>query len=298
MKSRWLMLVGALAAVAVAGMLSPARDSQPQPTRSATFDCQPRPLARIPAGTRIASAPPKDWTHLISKTQPKLTGEVEKLHERAAELARLLFTSILARVDAYQTPAGPRYRLGEVAIGVGTRIQDQDTIITGQTQDQLGAKFGFLERCVLSGAERELDRLTVLARSDTSMIVDMPGVLLVDGEHRDIVCRYVFMVNPQDGRLEVVLWRMDPATDGDYQLADQPAVRRFLGRAEEVPLHVDARYTLAGVPTPKAFATSRIPPGSPLSMPPSLRAIVTVRQLSPAMAEQIDAEMRQAVGFR
>jgi hypothetical protein len=293
-----MILAGVLVAVLVAGMWSPARDPQPVPLVREAFDCQPRMLARIPSGTRIDNGPPKGYTHLISKSLPRLTGEdAGKLHPRAAELASLLFTSIVARAEDRQTSQGTTYRLAEVAIGVGAKVHGEDTILDSQTQSQLGANLGFLERCVLTGAERELDNLRVVARSATTMIVDMPSTLFLDGQHRSIVTRYVFMVNPVDGRLEVVLWRLDLDADGGYRLAPKTTLRRTLGRVEDVPLHVDASYTLAGLPTPKAFAPMQTLRGTPLVMPRSLSTIAAAKVLTPAMAEQIDTEMRRAVGF-
>ncbi len=170
-------------------------------------------------------------------------------------------------------------------------------IISSETQSELGANLGFLERCVLRGAEKELNEPIVLARSDTSLLVDMPGITLVDGKHRAVVLRYLFMVHPQEGRLEAVLWRLDPDAEGNYHLADVPAVRRFLGRVERCGLHVDASEVIAGIPKPKAFATTCLPSGDSLPLPTALRKIAGQRRVTAEMAEQIDLEIRRAIGF-
>lgn len=298
MNARWVVHAGAVAAVLAVSVLSLAPRPAPTASVSTRFDCQPKPLPRIVPGTRIADTPPEGWTHLISKSQPELaSGDVDKLHARAAELARFLFSSLLARVGRQETANGPVYRLEEVATGLGTQIGQEDVIISSETQSELGANLGFLERCVLRGAEKELNEPVVLAQSETSLIVDMPGIMHLDGKHRPVVLRYIFMVHPQEGRLEAVLWRLDVDAQGAYQLADVPAVRRRLGRVERCGLHVDASETLAGIPKPKAFATMRLPTGDPLPLPPSLRKIAGQRQLTLEMAEQIDAEIRRAIGF-
>ena len=104
LRARWVVHTGAVAAVLVVGVLSLAPEPAPTASVSTEFDCQPRPLARIPPGTRIADVPPDGWTHLISKSLPELaTGDVDKLHPRAAELAQLLFSCLLARVDRQET---------------------------------------------------------------------------------------------------------------------------------------------------------------------------------------------------
>jgi hypothetical protein len=105
------------------------------------------------------------------------------------------------------------------------------------------------------------------------------------------------MVHPQDGRLEVVVWRIDLDAQGQYRLADAPAVRRYLGGVEQYWLHVDANETLAGVPNAKTFARTRMPAGDPLALPRSLRGIAGSRRLTPEMADQIDTEMRETLGF-
>ncbi len=136
----------------------------------------------------------------------------------------------------------------------------------------------------------------MLARSDTSLLVDMPGITLVDGKHRAVVLRYLFMVHPQEGRLEAVLWRLDPDAEGNYHLADVPAVRRFLGRVERCGLHVDASEVIAGIPSPSVCHDL-----SPLG-----RFVAVAHGASqdrrPAArdgrdGEQIDLEIRRAIGF-
>lgn len=298
MKARWVVHTGAVAAVLAVGVLSLAPGPAPTASVGTRFDCQPKPLPRIPPGTRIADAPPEGWTHLVSKSQAELaSGDVDQLHARATRLAQFLFTALLARVGQQETADGIVYRLDEVATGVGTQIGHDDVIISSRALNELGADLDFLERCVLRGAEKELDQLKVLARSETSLIVDMPGITLLDGKHCPVVLRYVFAVHPQEGQLEAVLWRLDVDGQGAYHLADVPAVRRHLGRVERCGLHVDAGEIVAGIPKPTAFATTRLPSGDPLPLPPSLQKIAGQRELTPEMAERIDAEIRRAIGF-
>lgn len=298
MKARWVVHAGAAAAVIAASVLSLAPRPAPTASVSAPFDCQPGPLSRIQPGTRIADGPPPGWTYLVSKSQAELaSGDVDKLHARAADLASLLFTAYVARVDRQETDRGPIYRLESLANGVGTRVGDADVILSSKNQSEVGADLDFLQRCALARAEKELDRPVRLARSDTSLLVDMPTVMLIDGKHRSVIHRYLFMVHPREGRLEAVLWRIDIDAEGQYRLANLPAVRYHLGRVAKCPLHVDANETFAGVPTSMAFATVRMPAGDPLPLPRSLQEIAGQRELTPTIAEQIDTAIRRAIGF-
>jgi len=298
LKAGWVVHAGAAAAVLAVGVLSLAPRPAPTASVSAPFDCQPGPLSRIPPGTRVADCPPAGWTHLVSKSQAELaSGDVAKLHARAADLASLLFTAYVARVDRQKTAGGLAYRLEALANGVGTHVGDADVILSSKNPSELGADLDFLQRCALSRAEKELDRPVRLARSDTSQLVDMPAVMLIDGKHRDVIHRYLFMVHPREGRLEAVLWRIDLDAEGADHLADLPAVRYHLGRVAKGPLHVDANETFAGVPTSKAFATVRMPAGDPLPMPSSLREVAGQREMTPTIADQIDRAIRRAIGF-
>lgn len=297
MKARWVVHAGVAAAVLV-GVLSLAPRPAPTASVSTPFDCQPGPLSRIAPGTRIADGPPPGWTHLVSKSQAELaSGDVAKLHSRAADLASLLFTAYVARVERHETARGLVYRLESLANGVGTHVGDADVILSSKSQSELGADLDFLQRCALSRAEKELDRPVRLARSDTSQLVDMPAVMLLDGKHREVIHRYLFMVQPKEGRLEAVLWRIDLDAEGAYHLADRTAVRYRLGRVGKCPLHVDANETFAGVPTSKAFATVGMPAGDPLPLPSSLREVAGQREVTPTIAEQIDRAIRRAIGF-
>jgi hypothetical protein len=258
----------------------------------------PRPLGRIPPGTRIGDRAPPGWTHLVVKSRSELaSGDLNKLHPRAAPLARLFFTAMVARVAPRPgTSRGP-FRLEEVAVGLGTRIGADDVIITSQTQKELGADLGLVERMILSGVEEESGIVVQVGRSDTMAIIDVPVIMLAGQEHRDTVVRHVLVVDPEEGRLATVVWRIDVDATGAYRLAPGSARRLPPDLVEVYALHVDGSEVTAGIPSRRAYAGTRMPRGTPLSLPPALRRIAAENRPSPEVARQIEVEVRRVIGF-
>lgn len=287
------ILLAAAAAIILAGsvlLLRPASDP--------SLRCDVRAVARIPPGTQIADRAPRGFTHLIFKSRSELkSGELDELHELAIPLTETLFTAMVARVGHNKARGRASHRIEEVAVGLGTRVGEQDVIISGSTQHDLGADLGPLERILLAEAERQLGRTREIAGSDTMRIIDAPNIMLREGRHRDVILRYVFLVHPQDGRLLSLVWPVDVDSRGDYRLWCGTAVRLRPNLSATCPLHVDGSEVILGIPSPRAFAASRLPAGTQVPIPASLREIAGRRRLTLDEARQIEAGLRRAVGF-
>lgn len=141
---------------------------------------------------------------------------MKQLSPTADRLSRFLFTAILADVKADKPGDGKRYKLAKVAVGLGMRIRDKDTIITPDTQQRLGAGLGFLARIVLRTAQDKLAEVVVVVRSNTLMVFDSPGLLARDGKHNPVVLRYAVLVDERSGRLNMLLWVLDRTERGEY----------------------------------------------------------------------------------
>ena len=126
-----------------------ARDDPGGPDNRA--DVRPASIVPfIPAGTVIADRAPAGWTHLIDKSRPKMHyGDVDRVPKPVQALSGMFFTSLLARVSPPDGREHAGYWLDQVAIGMGTKIGNNDTIITPETQSQLGARLGLLPRIAL-----------------------------------------------------------------------------------------------------------------------------------------------------
>ena len=185
-----------------------------------------------------------------------------------------------------------------MAVGLGTRVGDRDLIVTSGKQAQLGARLDLLQQAILVVSEHELDRIQQVACSETMTLVDLPTVMLRRGQHARAVLRYAVLVDPRDGRLASIVWRIDVGADGSYELADGPAVRTPPNLHQTCLLHVDGKELILGIPTPMAFATPAMPSGQPVELPRALREIAGRKLLTAEMVRRIEAGLRRAIGLR
>ncbi len=174
------------------------------------YDVTQRRLELIPPGTVIGKEAPKGWTNLVIKSYSRPgAGDMKQLSPLADRLSRLLFTAILADVKEDKAREGKRYKLAKVAVGLGMRVRDKDTIITPETERRLGAGLGFVARVVLRTAQEKLAEIVVVARSDTLMVFDSPSLIVHEGKHKPIILRYAVLVDENSGRLNTLVWVLD-----------------------------------------------------------------------------------------
>jgi hypothetical protein len=247
-------------------------------------------VALIPPGTVIGAQAPEGWTHLLIKSQPRAAeGDVDQLSADVRELSGLFFTALLARVDEREFRGQRRYVLAAVASGLGTRIGERDTIISPDTQEKLGANLGFLARIALRKGSDRLDKVRVVARSESLALIDAPVMMLREGRHQPVALRYAVMVDPPSGRLETLLWAIREDGRGGY--------RGVLGVAEWLPpnkieeriLHVDANEFSLGLPTENALAMVRLYRGQKqLQFSEDLKASAGKARLTPEAAVALE----------
>jgi len=268
------------------------------PANSATFSVAGRPLARIPPGTTIGDRAPEGWTQLVFKSYSELAaGDVQSLPGFAKSLAEFLFTAMLARTIPEEQNGRRWYRIATVAMGVGTRIGQDDVVISSDTQARLGANLGPFKQVILSRAEEQLGKVHQAAVSDVLWIFDAPSVIYAEGANRNVVLRYALLVNPPTGQLASVVWRIDLARDGSYERVAGPAVlikQNLVGRC---PLHVDGGRIFGGIPMSDAFAAMRLPQGTPFNLPQKILAVAAAQQLTAEAARDLEAALREEIVF-
>ena len=247
----------------------------------------PKPVDQLPAGIRFGNEPPKDWSNLILFAVGRLaSGDLEVVTNTVARYAKLFNIVILA--NAEQDAAG-EYFLEKVCFGFSMVIGGQNTVVTPDTQKQLGARLGFIGRGVLSGNHSALQDILQVARSRTTVIVDAPTIMLDDGEHREMICRMAIWVAPATGKIGTAVWLLndDGRSSNDYRIVED--VFQYLpeNMREDRIMNVDAdRFTL-GIPAQDAFAVVRIPQGKPFGFTDEMRAL--------AGARRFDAQKYQAL---
>jgi hypothetical protein len=259
------------------------------------YDVALRRLDSIPPGTVIVKEAPKDWSHLIVKSYSRpAEGDVNQLSAMADRMARLLFTAIVANVKEENGGGeGKSYKLEKVAVGLGTRIDGKDTIVTPDTQRRLGADLGLLGRVVLRTAQEKIGEIRVVARSASMMVFDSPSFLVVEGKHKPIVFRYVLLVDRKTGRLNALVCALGREGE-DYQGP--------IGRIQCLPpnltgdcvLHVDGNEFSLGQPTEKAFAAVSPPKGEKeIDAGDELRPLVSRSRFSAASAAELESNLRK-----
>jgi hypothetical protein len=269
---------------------APAARAQAPAAKAGETPFVPRPLARIPPGTRIADRPPAGWSYLIMKTQPRITaGDVESVPDMTKQLASMFFTALMSKVVKQEAAGGPRYSLSQVAIGLGTHFRDDDTIVSSATWRGLGADLGLVGGIVLSTSEKQLDQTLEIARTPTMLLVDSPSVIIRNGAHVEVVLRYAFLVDPRDGRPSTLVWVLAPDGDRAYRLAaDTPVILIKPNLVSVCDMHVDSSKFFLGTPSEDAFAVLKLPQGSPLRMSEECRPLAVGRQFTPATAYRLE----------
>jgi hypothetical protein len=261
---RGTWLAGVWLLWAASGLLPAARPEER--SLRASYDVTPRALGRIPAGTVIDDGPPQGWSHLVIKSRSVAKeGDASEVPKLARDLAGLLFTAIVADVRPIQRDGKPAgYRLARLAVGLGTEIAGRDTIITADTQEELGADFGFIKAAILEKSEERLKAMQLVARSNTMAVCDIPAIMLVENAHAEIVLRYALLVDARSGRLDTLVWALPAAKPGQDRTArDSLSTVEWLAPSmlEECVLHVDKREFVLGIPSERAFAIMHPPRG-------------------------------------
>lgn len=261
---------------------------------AAAMDCTPVPLAHIAPGTRVGAEPPDGWTHLIFKARPQLaTGDVDKIPDLAKPLSQFLANVMLARVE--RSAAG--FQLAEVAVGLATRIGQEDVVIDSGTQEALGADLGLGKEVVLGRAEEQLAKFRRVAAGAGAWIVETPALMAIEGANRPIVLRYLFLVDAPTGRLASFVWRINCDAQGKYLGARGDAVLIEPGLVGVSPLHVDGSRFLVGIPQADAIAITRLPRGTPFEMPDALRDLAGRSRYTPDEARALCSAFARALGF-
>ena len=222
----------------------------------------PANIELIPPGTRVSAQAPEPWTHLIVKSQPRVTsGDINQVSATQIKLASKYFLATLAQVERLGEGPATRYELARLASGIGVNINGQDTIISPSTASRLGARVGFQGGILLREMYDEQQTVQILLRSPTCAVYDTPIVLRVGQKNDSEVLRYGVMVNAETGQLDVLAWLVDINGRGDYL--------QLSGHLQWLPpnllldcrLHVDASEYFLGIPNDRAFACLSIPRG-------------------------------------
>jgi len=294
---KWLVLPVIGAVVAVAVFLF-ARGPKPKPIdTSLTQADRPlasNPIARIEPGTRVGGGPPSGWSLLVLKTRPKVSsGDVDKVDGGLVESIRKFSTSVLGRIEPDPDRPG-KFRIASFAAGLGTLVGDEDVILTTKTAAKVGVDLGFFEGMVLAEREKELDRIVCPLISTTIAIVDFPAVVARGADHVQSVMRYASLVDPKDGRVETLLWVLEPADDG-YKFVGDSMICLEPNQSMDWELRVDANKFTLGMPKADAFAATSLPKGTALAAPEELKVAAAGETFSTNSSAKLEELLRKVL---
>ncbi|NQU26022.1 MAG: hypothetical protein HQ567_32445 [Candidatus Nealsonbacteria bacterium] len=262
------------------------------------IDVASRELTEISPGTQIVDCPPQGWSHLIIKSWPHIGPEtIDDVSDANAAIVSLLFTAIVADVQQAKGDDGKRsFHLAKVGIGVGADVDGRHLTLTPDTQKELGADLGWMDRRVLIGGRDKFRKMRCVARSNTMALLDSPEILLHDGEHRPVILRYALLLDAATGRLDTLLWALNLDEQGNISDIISPIHRLPSSKVEACILHADPDKFVLGVPTAIAFAMTSIPEGKQsLVCPASLKPLVTQSPPTPHAARQLQRWLRKLV---
>jgi len=291
-------LVGgvAVAALFAACGRSAAADAPAPSAAPNDYDVQRRHMQTIRPGTVLTDQAPAGWSNLIIKSQPRIAqGDVNKAPGITVSMARLLSVGIVANVKQVDVDGRPRFMLERVALGLATRIGDRDVVISSDTQAQLGANLGLIARTVLSGSETEMENITQVLRAPTILVFDGPTTVVYNQRHRPMIVRNAVLVDAATGRLFTTVWLVDKDDAGNYTTAVSPMNLLKPNTIEDRQLSVDADQFTFGLPSSTAIALVRIPPGTPMEIPPSLLPAASAAEYTIETAQQLEAGLRELI---
>ncbi|MBN2474494.1 MAG: pyruvate kinase [Pirellulales bacterium] len=226
------------------------------------WDPQRKPLAAIRPGTNFAEQPPADWSHLILFANGRLgAGDVSEVAGGVDDYVKMFDIAVLANTERDKSG---RHHLDKVGIGFTTKLDGRNTIVTLDSQAELGADLDMVARDVLSGHERGLAEIRQVARDATSIMVDVPTLMLHRGQHRTLIVRYLICVSPDSGQVDTFVWLLaEGESEPDCLLVEEDFQHLPPNAREDRILHVDGDRLTFGIPSDEAFAAVRIPRGTP-----------------------------------
>ncbi|MFG0290333.1 MAG: pyruvate kinase [Rhodopirellula sp. JB044] len=239
------------------------------------------PLPKIPPGTRFAEKPPVDWSNLISFVRGKLSsGDVDAVSETVKYYSEIFNLVLLANCDRN---ADGDYELDQVAVGFSMKINGVNTIVTSDTQADLGGDLSIIGRSVLDGNVESLSKVEQVARTKNSMVFDAPAIILRNGEHREMVVRYYIWVFPENGNIGTLVWLLDPGSDDStLRVADTTVQLLPPNMLEDRVMNVDSdKFNFVGIPKKDAFALVQIPQGVAFEMNDAMKAVAAEKNYTP-----------------
>ena len=226
---------------------------------------QPR-LVYLKPGLRIAKKPPKDWTHLVIKSIPRLaSGDLGTLPAGSSKTATLFRSVLLANVKPVDINEKD-FELTQIGVGIcipDPQDEDQDIVVTADTLDALGlSHLTTVQRMVLDAAEAEMAEGRIIARTATFAFSGRRSPMLDPGPAASTARSTCIMPSASIARQEDWMWLSGPMKpESATQQAPATMVKLAPAAVFQCELDVHAKRILGTVPYSWSFAMRDLPPG-------------------------------------
>lgn len=293
MRPMMLLPGGVLAAMVVAAVACQPQAPAPAPPAATAEGGVPEPAAVAPIepGTKIDHKKLPAGTHLVFRSQPKLTsGDVTKVGKSIREALQEFTTLVL--LDSEPDPSKPgQFRRKGHRLGIGKPGDGGDTVITRETAGKVGVSLGLFERKLLSEREKELSTVKSPGASPTMAMFDFTFTFLRDGVRVPVVARYMALVDPTNGDVDTAYWVLDVTPEGKQFHGDS---LRMLpaNHMMDWEMHVDGSTITFGAPQADTFTSTKLPEGKAIAAPVEFRNASAAKAYTAEAGAHLEQQLR------
>jgi hypothetical protein len=176
-------------------------------------------------------------------------------------------------------------------------IGDQETVISGATQQKLGAKLGFVDRNALAESEASLDGVRQVARTSTMLVFDAPAIMRLDKKNKNVTQRHAILVSPTTGKLSTLVWIIEPGEEGAPRLTEPLAHLLPENCEEDRQIVVDSSQFNFGIPSKQAFALVALPAGEETPIGEAWRNLAVSQFKEATDVVKLEQALRAAIGW-
>jgi hypothetical protein len=249
-------------------------------------------LPRIPPGTIVGSKQMEGFSDLVIFVKGNLSaGDTSVVSSTVKYYGDLFNLVYLANVEKHPEKG---FLLDQVCVGFATKIKGRDTIVSTETESQLGAGLNFIGRSVLAGNEKALEDVTMVAKNDFGALIDAPAFMYRDEKHKLMIVRFFVWVSP-DGKVGTCSWLLDKVGNGQYVMAEDTFQYLPPKMVENRILHVDGSKFTLGIPSPDAFALVSIPQGRAYPVTEAMKELATKSTYTVESFNQFAAALSEAM---
>ena len=255
-------------------------------------------LRRIEAGTLVDNPDAARWNSVVLLARPRIaSGSVGAIPKSIRDTVSSFVLTIMVTVDS-QSGDGPsgaiRYRLAELGVGYSMRVNGVLKIVTLEEHKSMGVRLGLIQRHMLAENEKQLATASLIAKTSTLLLFDAPALMLRNGVHTDLTMRHFVWVDPKSGRTSALIWLID-RNQGRPRVIDEPMRWVPSGTKEDRAIHVDGDEFILSIPTERAFALEKLPPGKDVPWTPAARTLAAQSSYETDALRQLTIALNQAL---